>query len=471
MGNYGGGQLTVMRAFNTDGTVAPSAKLYHYDAGTVGGVETELEIYSDEALTTSLAQPFVANSAGEFVFYGKGDYDFVIKTSADVTLATYEHYRIDKGGSSIAYSATDYPAANANNYGLIFPVVDGSDVLRKLGFSNGSSWTDMLTWNAAAEQTYDEVITLTKPVYNVTHGTYGAVGDGATDDTDAFQDAIDDIVAAGGGILYAPGATYAFEGTLDIDNAPIFFLGDGSGYTIFKQTVDPGTPMIDYDTNDITHMFKMQGIAFQTGLASAFGAVNHFAPSTSGTTSGRNIIIEDVRFGPTVAQYGTAYFDDCLIVSDAKRGSFRDIFCVGKDGASSENGITFNGYSVQNMVDNVFFENIQTRYTMGANATENRFRERDIPDTLTLASAATVTLDQFSDLFEITGSTDIVTINGGYNGRIVTLMGAAASGLNITDGGNKNTAGAFAMAVGDTIVLQFMGGSGGTWYELSRSNN
>jgi hypothetical protein len=54
-------------------------------------------------------------------------------------------------------------------------------------------------------------------VYNAR--TFGAVGDGHTDDTAAFQRALDAAAAAGGGVVYAPRGNYLFAGHLNVPNA------------------------------------------------------------------------------------------------------------------------------------------------------------------------------------------------------------------------------------------------------------
>jgi Pectate lyase superfamily protein len=48
---------------------------------------------------------------------------------------------------------------------------------------------------------------------------YGAKGDGKTDDTAAFQKALDTAAQADGGVVYAPRGNYFFAGHLDVPNA------------------------------------------------------------------------------------------------------------------------------------------------------------------------------------------------------------------------------------------------------------
>ena len=49
--------------------------------------------------------------------------------------------------------------------------------------------------------------------------SFGAAGDGKTDDTAAFQKALDAAAKAGGGVVYAPVGNYFFAGNLNVPNA------------------------------------------------------------------------------------------------------------------------------------------------------------------------------------------------------------------------------------------------------------
>lgn len=80
-------------------------------------------------------------------------------------------------------------------------------------------------------------MSLTKATYAMINGAplnvvdFGAVNDGTTDNTVAFQAAIDAIPAVGGAI-YIPAGRYKITSTLNIIDKTVSFYGDGSGQDI-----------------------------------------------------------------------------------------------------------------------------------------------------------------------------------------------------------------------------------------------
>ena len=50
---------------------------------------------------------------------------------------------------------------------------------------------------------------------------FGAVGDGTTDDTDAFQNALNHVGGTGGGAVFVPARTFAIKGTLVVPSATV----------------------------------------------------------------------------------------------------------------------------------------------------------------------------------------------------------------------------------------------------------
>lgn len=71
-------------------------------------------------------------------------------------------------------------------------------------------------------------------VFDVT--AYGAVGDGATDDTEAFEDALVDASAAGGGVVFAPVGVYRLRRTIRVGTG-VTLQGQGPGTVLTKSAV------------------------------------------------------------------------------------------------------------------------------------------------------------------------------------------------------------------------------------------
>lgn len=64
--------------------------------------------------------------------------------------------------------------------------------------------------------------------------TYGAAGDGVTDDTAAIQATIDAVEANGGGQVFLPVGTYLISDTLTIDTSNVALIGEVAGATVIK---------------------------------------------------------------------------------------------------------------------------------------------------------------------------------------------------------------------------------------------
>src|SRR5881296_1424040 len=85
--------------------------------------------------------------------------------------------------------------------------------------------TDLATlWRAVDEATY-----------NVKSSTYGAVGNGSTDDTAAINAAIAAAVAAGGGIVDIPAGTFKLTSALTAASK-VTLRGAGVDVTVLQQS-------------------------------------------------------------------------------------------------------------------------------------------------------------------------------------------------------------------------------------------
>lgn len=81
-------------------------------------------------------------------------------------------------------------------------------------------------------------------VINVKDPTYGAVGNGVTDDTAAIQAAIDAASAAGGGIVFLPPGTYLLTDTITFYYPRVFLRGAGMWNTKLTRSGDFGDTII-----------------------------------------------------------------------------------------------------------------------------------------------------------------------------------------------------------------------------------
>jgi len=85
------------------------------------------------------------------------------------------------------------------------------------------------------------------PVYDVTHSDYGAVGDGATDDTTAIQAAIDDADGSGGGnggVVYLPPGDYLVTSELTVSEENIIITGSQMQATRITANFGSAAPVI-----------------------------------------------------------------------------------------------------------------------------------------------------------------------------------------------------------------------------------
>lgn len=363
MSSNGGGRSVIITLSDY-----PGFKLYHYEAGTA----TLKNLYSDENLQTTVAQPLVADSKGVVQFWALGDYKFVIDDANDVTKYTWDDQDINKGQSFIQATGTAYPAASAANKGMGFAKIDGSNVVRGIGISNGTSFVEIYRANASGTQVIDDIITKAMPVYNVLHSDWGAIGDGTTDDTTAVQAAITEIAAQGAGVLYFP-RDYEFRivGKLTITNTSIKIMGDGAGQSIVKFDVADGG--FDYDTASILDRFVIEGLTISTTNVAGGDAIN--CAWSAGATENTNFTLTDVEIIPD-SSGGEYWTNGCVISNASYNAKISGYSYRGAGSRVSTSGITMTGDGGYDgdYVDiiNCAFFNVDKAILISANSIANK---------------------------------------------------------------------------------------------------
>jgi hypothetical protein len=75
--------------------------------------------------------------------------------------------------------------------------------------------------------------------------SYGAAGDGETDDTEAIKDAVADVKTAGGGTVFFPDGTYIISEEILVTSDYTRFIGNGAGKSIIKLADGANCDMFD----------------------------------------------------------------------------------------------------------------------------------------------------------------------------------------------------------------------------------
>lgn len=208
------------------------------------------------------------------------------------------------------------------------------------------------------------------------------------------------------------------------------------GYTI----IDTRLQGIFIADDDAATFLKSQGIAIGPGVIT-----NPGRDGTSGSTDGI-LIRGSVRCGVSG-----------VVITD---GIGNMEYGVRETNSGSNN-------SGQNTIGSVTVNGAQTQ-SISTVASDTKVSPCNVTDHETaIASAATIALPPGRESFNITGTTNIDTINGGWTDRIVTLRFAGVLTVNDTTG-NLNLAGNFVTTGNDTITLRYYIN---TWYEVSRSAN
>lgn len=268
--------------FDNNGNVLSGGKIYTYQAGTT----TPLAVYTTNSESAFHTNPIILDAAGRvpsggeiWLQLGVG-YKFVLRTSSDVLIATYDNIPSSaqppaaNDADSIMYEQGYTVTAGSFVVGKIYRIVSvGTTDFTLIGAVNNTVGTHFIatgvgtgTGTAELSQTVE-----TKLRETVSVKDFGAVGDGVTDDTAAFQNAIDaasfgSILLLGAGDTYLVTAPLILKGSIRIqgqgtDNtrpqfahfAQILSMHDGAtfsfdGAAIDKAYQDSGIQFINLKT-------------------------------------------------------------------------------------------------------------------------------------------------------------------------------------------------------------------------------
>jgi hypothetical protein len=238
--------------FDNNGVPLAGGKIYVYFAGTT----TPATTYIDPSGLVANTNPIIANAAGrlpnEIWFSTATSYKFVLKTSNDVLLATYDNIPaappppVTNSASSIIYNTGYLVTAGNFTVGATYQIATvGSTNFIAIGASANLTGT---VFTATGVGAGNGTAYYTRSVENklrsfVDVRDFGAVGDGVVDDTIAIQAALT-FAGTVNKAVYVPGtaASYKITSTLTMQPKTTLY---GDGYGSFINQVSPNISAIN----------------------------------------------------------------------------------------------------------------------------------------------------------------------------------------------------------------------------------
>ena len=274
--------------FDDNGIPLAGGKIYAYEAGTTTPVVT----YTSSAGAVANPYPVVLDSAGrppsEVWVVPGALYKFVVKTSADVTIRTYD------------------------NIGV---VTDSSGILPALAASSGSSLVGYIQGGTNSDATTVQA----KLRESVSVLDFGADPTGVADSTSAVTNA---IAAVGAGKLFFPAGTY--KGNFVI-NKNVRIVGAGREETIFIAQ-STASPIVHFTSDNSSEYYYIGGEDFTVDGESTAATGVQIGLTASPLTG-------SVTYG-AMQRVNIKNCDRNLYVKDTVGFIFEDIYCVS---ATNEN--------------------------------------------------------------------------------------------------------------------------------------
>jgi hypothetical protein len=284
--------------FDNNGNVLTGGKIFSYAAGTT----TPLQTYTNAAGVTQHTNPIILNAAGrvpggEIWILESSDYKFVLKDSNDVLIATYDNINSLYVGSDLA-NTTD-PAKG--------------DAL--VGFRQSNAAGNLV--NAIGRTVHQ------KFQESVSVKDFGAVGDGVTNDSVAFQAAMTFLASQDDASLYIPSGVYRLttraSATFSAGSYSIY--GDGASSIIVGDNAVGALRMVCTSRHVYT---TISNLNFSPVLPNSGTGFEYSVPA--GGVANRNVFrMENCVFEPHVADDATSSWFNVIVVTGTNRPSFNNI--------------------------------------------------------------------------------------------------------------------------------------------------
>jgi hypothetical protein len=263
--------------FDNSGNVLTGGKIETYEAGTT----TPAVTYTDPIGSAFNSNPIIADASGrlsnEIWLAVSGAYKFVLKDANNVLIATYDNIPsipqppITNDASSISYEQGYTVTAGAFTVGATYRITSvGTTNFIAIGAAANATGvlftaTGVGSGNGTAE--YSRTVQ-TKFRDTVSVKDFGAIGDGTTDDTVAFQAAVNATTA-----LFIPKGTYKLTAEIVLPNNSIAIFGEGVNISVLEWTTSVTNGIYADHTIDNTQV-EFFNLTFRTSVAGGGNAIN-----------------------------------------------------------------------------------------------------------------------------------------------------------------------------------------------------
>jgi hypothetical protein len=252
--------------FDNNGNILTGGKIYTYDAGTT----TPAVTYTTPSGNNFNTNPIIADASGrlsnEIWLPISTSYKFVLKDTNDVLIATYDNIPtipqppIVNDASSISYEQGYTVTAGAFTVGATYRITSvGTTNFVGIGAAanvTGVLFTATGVGSGSGTAEYSRTIQA-KLRETISVKDFGAVGDGVTDDTLAFQNAILTSVVLGK-VIFVPAGNYLITDTLNI---PTYtqISGETNHCTGYNYNISPKGSVITFAPVTAKSLFVASG--------------------------------------------------------------------------------------------------------------------------------------------------------------------------------------------------------------------
>jgi hypothetical protein len=370
--------------FDNNGNPLTGGKLFTYAAGTT----TPQATYTSSAGVTFHTNPIILDAAGRVP--GGGEiwladnqiYKFVLKTSNDVLLATWDQLTgvnsnfvnftaqtevqtATAGQTVFTLTSISYvPATGSltvyvdgvNQYeGLSYIETDSTTVTFTAGLHVGAEVKFTTAIQTTGNATDASVVSYTPPfsgsvattvedklAQTVSVKDFGAVGDGVTDDTVAIQAALDSLSSSGGCVYFPPG-TYNVNSALSITGSTsgITLLG-ADQYSVLIRSFVSGVML----TSNISYLHIENLSIYGNKTAPAYWITGYKGVRPNGNLTMTNV---NIRFFDVCVEWGGGFYHKYInctfgfsnICGDGYDGN--NVSLIGSRLTNFNNGFRING--------------------------------------------------------------------------------------------------------------------------------